>query len=437
MMRFILSGVCIMATMGSAMPITSPDCDEERSKVPSFESFIAKFGRTYTRGTAEYTMRREIFEKRTAEVKSHNCMAERNFVAAVNKLTDRTDQELSMLRGWRGGVRPGHSSRGGKPVAELLSTSTAVEQLPESFSWKNLTAVKEIQDQGGCGSCWAFASATVLRAHSEIWMGDARQFSVQELVSCTQNPHKCGGTGGCNGATAELAMDYVFKHGLRSELEFPYQEADSTCPRSLMQKSQRTFNPALRSHSGGEMSPVSGTISDLMGHDHGGLALGMTGWTKLPENKLGPLKLALVTKGPVAVSISAGYSWNSYGGGILDNCPQNAVIDHAVMLIGYGHTDSKLNYWTLQNSWGKDWGEGGYIRMLRKDDEETKHCGWDDDPMIGSGCEGSPPEVYVCGMCGLLYDTVIPHFTPQNIQASKSPGVQGGGSFLKTSEPAA
>ena len=33
--------------------------------------------------------------------------------------------------------------------------------------------------------------------------------SVQQMAMCAPNPDQCGGSGGCNGATAELAFDYV------------------------------------------------------------------------------------------------------------------------------------------------------------------------------------------------------------------------------------
>lgn len=32
----------------------------------------------------------------------------------------------------------------------------------------------------------------------------------------------------------------------------------------------------------------------------------------------------------------------------------------------------------------------------------------DKKPQEGEGCDGGPPEIEVCGMCGILYDPVIP-----------------------------
>merc|ERR1719356_1329298 len=100
----------------------------------------------------------------------------------------------------------------------------------------------------------------------------------------------------------------------------PYLQREQTCPASFLQQA------GPEDIHGGMM---------LQGRSQAALELGMIGWEKLPENKFHPLKTALVTKGPVAVSISAGYAWNTYGGGILDECTKDVVIDHAVALIGY------------------------------------------------------------------------------------------------------
>merc|ERR550537_118810 len=67
------------------------------------------------------------------------------------------------------------------------------------------------------------------------------------------------------------------------------------------------------------------------------LAFGMIGWSRLPVNKVMPLYNALYREGPVAVSVVAGYSWNAYISGIMNNCTtQDMVVNHLVVLFGYG-----------------------------------------------------------------------------------------------------
>ncbi|UJR36348.1 hypothetical protein I4U23_029075 [Adineta vaga] len=59
-------------------------------------------------------------------------------------------------------------------------------------------------------------------------------------------------------------------------------------------------------------------------------------------------------------------SFLKYVGGIFQetNCsePNNMYV---LQLVGYSNTEQGVLFWITRNHWGKDWGENGYIRILR------------------------------------------------------------------------
>lgn len=356
-------------------------------KLMAFESFIEMHGRSYRQGSDEYEMRRTLYEQRTSDSEAHNSNPGRSWTAGVNKLFDWTESELQTLRGWDGSMRP---NGGGTRTVRKHATFLQGSELPKEKIWSGLSMARHVRNQGDCGSCWAIAASTVLEGHAEIYTGKTRTFSAQQIVACTPNPRHCGGDGGCKGATAELAMDWVLKHGCAEESEVPYTGGDSACTAG---------SPTL------DMAQILTDYSAAPAAK-GAAAFGMTGWETLPKNEYEPLARAIAEKGPVAVSVAAD-TWFSYESGIFNACGKDAIIDHAVVAMGYGE-EAGHKYWVIQNSWGRDWGEIGHIRLERHDGND--YCGMNNDPQKGVACEGETAPVPVCGMCGVLFDSVVPHF---------------------------
>jgi len=347
-----------------------------------FEAFMAHYNRDYAHGSAEFAERSTLFQDRVKAIEEHNSDATRLWTAGVSHLTDRTEVELSALYGWRG-----HGSR--RP-ASLLTSDVSERQeraAAASIDWNNLTMSENKRDQGGCGSCWAVATAVMLETRHEAQLGRTRGFSAQELVNCVPNPKECGGQGGCAGATVELAMQYAEESGLGDDEKTPYAAVDEDC----QSKQQASSFLSMRTQQ------ISST------------KLSLDFWTTLPANKAGPLMVALLD-GPVAISLGAD-KWSSYSQGVFNGCSKDAIINHAVVLMGYGE-EKPSKYWKVRNSWGNDWGEEGHIRLLRHKTtaEDDAHCGWDAKPEDGIACKPYPEKQYVCGMCGMLFDSVAVKF---------------------------
>ena len=206
------------------------------------------------------------------------------------------------------------------------------EHLPDNYDWRTKGVVGDVKDQGQCGSCWAFSAIGSLESQLAILKNTNYILSEQEIVDCVKNVDRC--CNGCNGGEMYAVYDYL--SGTEDELEsnYLYTATDGSCKAV---KSSVPYN-------------VSGYKSII------------------PKNEY-ILKYYLYNIGPISIGVNANRDWQLYKSGIYDpdteKCPNSMRdIDHGVVLVGYG-SDNGLDYWTIRNSWGKDWGENGYIRISR------------------------------------------------------------------------
>jgi len=388
----------------------------------AFEAFLIEHRREYTQGSEEYDMRKALFLERFATIHAHNEKPGMLWKEAVSHFSDRTHAERKAVLGYK---RRASRERG----AGLLQVSNASkEALPASKDWLHLKSAMHVRDQGSCGSCWAVTTTSTLEAHYEIYSakgGPVRSFSAQQTLECTPNPQSCGGDGGCGGATVELGMKYILENGVGTDNDVPYKGENAKCKQpaanAAAYTSEKIVEPAAAAAAAAPAVTAPNdqftVLAGVAPAQHGGGAFGLVGYHMLDRNKDFPLAQAVANYGPVAISAGAA-GWFGYSKGVFHGCGKDAEIDHAITLFGYG-SDPTLNnvkYWTIRNSWGKGWGEGGFIRMIRvedKDGEKRADCGTDSDPQEGTTCKtgsNNPATVEVCGQCGMLYDSVVPYF---------------------------
>ncbi|VDK24766.1 unnamed protein product [Taenia asiatica] len=89
----------------------------------------------------------------------------------------------------------------------------------------------------------------------------------------------------------------------------------------------------------------------------------------VPELDSEELKFSVAKVGPVSAIIDASsQGFMFYKDGIFED-PSCSVlfVNHNVLVVGYDSDKAERDYWIVKNSWGKQWGQEGYIWIARDD----------------------------------------------------------------------
>lgn len=208
--------------------------------------------------------------------------------------------------------------------SEVMGSTTASElaAAPASKNWVTEGKVTAVKSQGGCGSCWAFATVGAYESLNLILNNRQELYSEQQLVDCTKG---LPGLTGCSGGWPARAIEWTEKNGITSSSIYPYY--------------------------GNEQGSGKCAALPKVGFRIYGLG------TILGDSEL---EKAIAIQ-PVVVCVDAS-KWNNYKGGVFgaNTADCTTRVNHAVLAVGY-----TPEYWIIKNSWGNRWGEQGYIRVSR------------------------------------------------------------------------
>lgn len=160
----ILSVVAALATVYLLSTSSSSNTLESQ-----FQSFLSEYGKSYN-SQSEYEFRMQVFKKNMENAK---ILGELNPLAefGVTPFSDQTEEEMVK--------RMGDIS---DDQFDRSSVYSETAQPNGDIDWRKYH--QPIQNQGSCGSCWAFAATATVEAYNHIGKGKNLKLSEQQLVDC-------------------------------------------------------------------------------------------------------------------------------------------------------------------------------------------------------------------------------------------------------------
>jgi len=257
----------------------------------------------------EDTTRMNIWNKNVKMVAKHNS-EKHSYTMAINRFSDWTEEEFNNFLGFE--AREEKTN-----VRTFKNVKT-----PDAVDYRDEGKVTPPKDQGHCGSCWAFSATGGIEGAWAKNMGELVSVSEQSMVDCVAG-------NGCDGGHMINAWNHVARAGgIQSEESYPYTAKDGVC-----QEDDSMF------------------VAHVSGYEE-------------VASQESQMESALVEVGyPLSIAVHAGSTFQHYSGGVYDDTScKHGQLNHGILIVGYNKEGSEP-YWIVKNSWGKRWGDHGYINM--------------------------------------------------------------------------
>ncbi len=207
--------------------------------------------------------------------------------------------------------------------------------------------LSQVVDQGNCGSCYSQATTSQI---SDVLILKGPKYPGFLSAEYFKNCGTKVGALGCSGGFFEVLNLAITPLGVPLLKDLPYVAQNKPC------------------------AAVHGTKGSILKWFYAG----SQGVAPSDEELIKGLNLY----GPASVTIYANQTLMNYHSGIVNQCSKGDE-NHMVELVGYerkanAFADSLGNYgygdvvWIFKNSWGPDYGEKGYVRIVARDSRGRK-----------------------------------------------------------------
>lgn len=267
----------------------------------------------------------------------------------------------------RGGVRLDKVEHLRLPTGILVLEKEV--NLPDTFDardkWPECPSLREVRNQGCCGSCWAVSAASAMTDRWCVNSPNKDQFSfgAVDLLSCCKS---CGD--GCGGGNLGPAWQFWVERGLPSGGPYNSKQGCHPYPFDVCHQPDEEDDAPKCSR---KCQPNYNTTDVANDRRFGRVAY------SLPNDEE-KIKEELFLHGPVQASFRVYMDFDAYKSGVYRHVWGPFKDGHAVKVLGWG-VENGVKYWLCANSWGTEWGENGFFKFVRGENhldfESDVHAG--------------------------------------------------------------
>lgn len=244
----------------------------------------------------------------------------------------------------------------------MVESGDVPAEFDSRTQWPKCKSITTLRDQGNCGSCWAFGAVEAMSDRICIASNGAKQpsISAENLLSCCWS---CGM--GCNGGYPQSAWNWWKRNGLVTGGPYGSNEG---CQPYEVKPCEHHVNGTRQPCKGDEHTPKcsrSCESSYKTSYDDD-KHYGQSAYSV--SSNVEQIQMEIMTHGPVEGAFTVYADFPSYKTGVYQHESGGELGGHAIRILGWG-VESGTPYWIVANSWNSDWGDKGYFKILRGQDE--------------------------------------------------------------------
>lgn len=160
------------------------------------------------------------------------------------------------------------------------------------------------------------------------------QLSAQEVINCDKSNYQC------NGGYVNRVLSWGKRKGFIPEYCLPYEAKKGNCTEEDLQN-----NPCRQNNQ------VYKILDFCLAQDETGI------------------KKEILKNGPLVAQMTVYTDFLTYKEGLYHRTEDSFRFNgqHIVKIVGWDKNPDGGDYWLVENVWGSDWGENGYVKILTQD----------------------------------------------------------------------